>query len=124
MHEMDKYLILIFPTNCYIYRPQAKFRKGNVFTPVCQSFCSWGAVVCLRACWDTHPMGRHPTGQTPPRQTPPGRHPLGRHLGRHPLDRHPWADAPGQTPPSPVHADIDMATAADGTHPTGMHSCL
>ena len=22
-----------------------------------------------------------------------------------------------------VHAGIDMATAADGTHPTGMHSC-
>ena len=25
--------------------------------------------------------------------------------------------------PCPVHAGIDMATAADGTHPTGMHSC-
>ena len=37
--------------------------------------------------------GGTPTGQTPPRQTPPG-----------------------QTPPLP------MATAADGTHPTGMHS--
>ena len=44
---------------------------------------------------------------------------------------------PGQTPPDrhtpaqcywdtqcPVHAGIDMATAADGMHPTGMHSCL
>ena len=32
---------------------------------------------------------------------------------------------PGQThPPCPVHAGIDSATAADGTHPTGMHSCL
>ena len=31
----------------------------------------------------------------------------------------------GQThPPFPVHAGIDSATAADGTHPTGMHSCL
>ena len=30
---------------------------------------------------------------------------------------------PGQTPPCPVHAGIDVATAADGTHPTGMHSC-
>ena len=29
------------------------------------------------------------------------------------LDRHPL---PGQTPP-------EMVTAADGTHPTGMHSC-
>ena len=42
------------------------------------------------------PLGRHP-GQTP---HPPARHPLGRH-------------PPGQT-----------ATAADGTHPTGMHSCF
>ena len=50
-----------------------------------------------------HPLGRHPppfgrhsTRQTPPpRQTPPGRHPL---------------------PPA--------VTAADGTHPTGMHSCV
>ena len=61
------------------------------------------------------PRGRHPLGrrlqadtprQTPPKQTPPGRHPP----GRHPPGRHPH---PGQ-----------MATAADGTHPTGMHSCL
>ena len=37
---------------------------------------------------------------------------LGRHLpGRH----HP----PGQTPPP-----HEMATAADGRHPTGMHSCF
>ena len=27
-------------------------------------------------------------------------------------------------PPCSVHAGIDMATGADGTHPTGMHSCL
>ena len=31
---------------------------------------------------------------------------------------------PGQTPPCPVHTGIDMATAADGTNPTGMHSCF
>ena len=60
------------------YRPQKKLRKGNVFTPVCQSFCSqWEGV---------HPLGRHPNGQTPPRadtsQTVPavdGRHPTGMH---------------------------------------------
>ena len=69
------------------------------------------------------------------------------HAGIHPPSRHtPWADIPGQTPtcqvhagihtrcmlgythpqppPRPVHAGIDMATAADSTHPTGMHSCL
>ena len=26
----------------YIYRPQAKLWEGNIFTPVCQSFCSLG----------------------------------------------------------------------------------
>ena len=36
---------------------------------------------------------------------------------------------PGQTPPPPSWADSppppqQMATAVDGTHPTGMHSCL
>ena len=43
------------------------------------------------------------------------------HWGRHPvadapLGRHPQADTPLQTPLT--------ATAADGMHPTGMHSCL
>ena len=46
-----------------VYRPQTKLRKGNVFTPVCQSFCSRGGGVCLpSACWDTHPRA----GQTSP----------------------------------------------------------
>ena len=64
------------------------------------------------ACWDVHPPpGQTPTPrQTPPRQTPHGqteRHPLSRRpLGRHPL-------------PGP-----EMATAVDGTHPTGMHSYM
>ena len=60
------------------------------------------------------PMDRHPLGRHPPRQTPLGRHtPLGSHSpGQkpHPLGRHPL-------PP-------ETATAADGTHPTGMHSCF
>ena len=51
----------------------------------------------------------------------PGRHPLGRHPPRH---THPLPSACWDTPPCPLHAGIDMATAADGTHPTGMHSCL
>ena len=46
---------------------------------------------------DTPLLGTHP-GQTPLRQTPPGRH----------------------TPPGRLPSK--MATAADGTHPTGMHS--
>ena len=35
-----------------------------------------------------------------------------------PLSPPPQADTPGQTPPPPP----ELATAADGTHPTGMHS--
>ena len=71
-----------------------KLRKCNVFTSVWQEFCPQGE-------------GRYtPPWQTsPPRQTPPWTDttlPLGRH--------HP---PPGQT-----------ATAADDTHPTGIHSCF
>ena len=57
-----------------------------------------------------HPPCPVHAGIHTPRQTPP--------LERHP----PWADNPlpsacWDTPPTLT------ATAADGTHPTGMHSC-
>ena len=45
-------------TSNYFFRPQTKLRKDNVFTPVCQSFCSRGEV-------DTTP-GRHPLSRHPP----------------------------------------------------------
>ena len=43
-------------------------------------------------------------------------------LGRHSLGIHP---TPGQTPPTPGQTPPppQTVTAADGTHPTGMHSC-
>ena len=75
------------------YHPQTKLQKGNVFTSVLPGILSTGE--CLP---DT------PWADTPSWADTP--------LGRHPL-----AHAPGQTPPQ------QMATAADGTHPTGMHSC-
>ena len=83
-----------YPKNLFseFYRPQRWLWKGYVFTGVC---LSTGAGV--------HPLGRTP-GQI-------------HLLGRQP----PWADTsladtlPRQTPPQ-------MATAVDGTHPTGMHS--
>ena len=79
----------------YYNRLQTKFRKGNVFTPVCQSFCSQGGLsASVHAGIHTAP-GRPPWADTP--------------LGRHPS----LADPPLQT-----------ATAADGTHPTEMHSCF
>ena len=70
----------------------------------------------------THPTDT-PPGQTPPpcrhcpRQTPPDQTP-------------PSQTSPGQTPPPGRHPPLgrhppqQTATAADGTHPTGMHSCL
>ena len=91
--------------------------------------------VCLSACWDTH----IPWADTHP---PPDRHPpCAVHVGIHtPLpsacwDTHPLPSACWDTPPlpsacwdtpppCPVHAGIGMASAADGTHPTGMHSCF
>ena len=67
---------------------------GSLFGGVSVSIC-----LCLH-------LGRDPPGQTTPSaDTSLGRHPPGRH---HALGRHP--------PPT--------ATAAGGTHPTGMHSCL
>ena len=65
--------------------------------PKCNVFTS----VCLEFCRGVSTFGRHPPGQT--RQTPP------------------WqADTP-----TPWQADTPQHTdsAADGTHPTGMHSC-
>ena len=54
------------------------------------------------------PWSRHPPGAgTPPRAGTP--------LG---------AGTPKQAPPGPgTPVGAEMATAADGTHPTGMHSC-
>ena len=37
----------IFGYMLHIYRPQKKLRKGNVFTPICQSFCSRGGGACV-----------------------------------------------------------------------------
>ena len=54
------------------------------------------------------PQSRHPLGaDTPQEQTPP--------RSRHPQE---------QTPPlEQTHPPRQTATAADGTHPTGVHSC-
>ena len=76
--------------------PATKLRQGNIFTGVCQSFCSRGLGVGVYA--SVH-AGIHPP-DTPwadirwadtPWQTPPGRH-------------RPWADSPqADTPPRGRH---------------------
>ena len=56
------------------YRPQRSCGQGNIFTPVCHSFCSQGG----RGSASVHagipaPLSRHPPKQTPPpEQTPLG----------------------------------------------------
>ena len=102
----------------------------------------WGGVHIPQS--DTHTsLGRHPLGQT---HTPLGRHPLGQthtHTwtdtppGQTPIDRHsPGQTTPRQTPPGQTHTSLgqtlprtdtsphsETASAVDGTHPAGMHSC-
>ena len=93
--------------------------EGNVFTPVCHSVHGGG---CLPQCMlgYTHTLADTPLEQTPPWADPPGadtprsRHPPTRTLGsRHPL---------GADTPCAVHA-VRHGQQADGTHPTGMHTC-
>ena len=69
----------------------------------------------------TPPGSRPPTRSRPPKEQPP-------HRG---ADTPPGADPPEQNPQEQTHrrgADTSppqqMATAADSTHPTGMHSCF
>ena len=42
------------------YRPQTKLRKGNVFTPVCQSFCLQRGVCPVHARIHPPSLGRQP----------------------------------------------------------------
>ena len=117
------------------YRPQ---RRLCFYTFL--SFCPQGW--CLPQCM----LGYHlPEADTPPERTPPpgSRHPFQKQTpqSRHPCrSRHPaGTDTPlgadtlqsrntprEQTPPReqtlPTPHNPETAAAADGTHPTGMHS--
>ena len=68
-----------------------KLRQGNIFTGVCQSFCSGGVStsvhVGIHTPWQVHPLARYtPQGRyTPKAGTPPGKytplpHPREAHL--------------------------------------------
>ena len=127
-----------------------KLWEGNVFTPVCQSFCSRGGGgevsqhamdrdVCIPACNGVSasgsrgctPLDRHPLSRHPPRQTHKS---LGRHTTPETDTTTQTDTPPGQTPypqtppgqrhpPRQTPTPPKMATEAGGTHPTGMHSC-
>ena len=74
------------------------------------SVCPQGVGVCPSACWDTPPGPKADTPGTKSR--PPGT------KSRHPPDQKQTSPRDQrQTPPR------QTATAVDGTHPTGMHSC-
>ena len=80
----------------------------------------------------SHSVNKGSVCQTPPGRHPPGRHPQADTPRQTPLDRHPWTDTPilgrhplplGRHPRADTPPSQQMATAADGTLPTGMHSC-
>ena len=106
--EQNETLVKTLPCHNYIadgkyIKTQSDFNE-SIFT-VCNSSCGKVMFSQVSVCpqgGGVHPLGRHPPGQ---RHT---------HTSRHPSA---WAD----TPPPPRW---QMVTAADGTHPTGMHSCL
>ena len=75
-------------------------RKGYVFTGVCLSTGGKGG----RGVYI--PWAYHPRQISPPPAITPGQ--------THPTQTPAWADPPPD----------QTATAADGTHPTGMHSCF
>ena len=67
-------------TNTYFLLSAMKLRQGNVFTHVCQSFCSRGCLPqsMLGYTPSRYPLGRYiPWAGTPPGQVPPRQeHPL------------------------------------------------
>ena len=98
------------------YRPQCSC--GKVLFSQASVILFTGGGVTAR-----HSLGRKSLtfpGQTPARQTPlpHADTPLGRQTPH--LPPSPRAD----TLPPGRHPSQKMATAADGTHPTGMYSCL
>ena len=100
-----------FITEIVIVTVRNEVAKVMFFTGICLSTGGWG---CLPQCM----LGYHPARSRHPPSRPPGAD------TPHP----PRADTPReQTPPpreqTPPPPPRDTATAADGTHPAGMHSC-
>ena len=144
LHFIDKLLKIntfLFGTKIFTARKRS-LGQGNIFSSVCQEFCTRGGV-CLSAYWDTTPPPHQAKGPgTPLEQTPPGpgtpragtaptleqtcpqtRHPP---PNRYPQSRHPQEQAPPPSrhpPPScAVHAGR-YGQQAGGMHPTGMQCC-
>ena len=120
----DSYSIYYIQKHTKLLSSATKLQQSNIFTGICQSFCSGG---CLPQCmlgytfWEGTPPGQvHPLAGTHP---PPGRHtPRQVHpqAGTPPRQVHLWQVHPppwaGTPPPT-------MVSAVDSMHPTGMLSC-
>ena len=120
---------------------------GDIFAPVCHSVHREGEVpgqvppgrytpLAGTPLCQVHPQQVHPlwAGTPPLAGTPPTRYtPLARYIpqagtppwaGTPPSQVHPKAGTPGQVhTPGAVHAGR-YGQQADGTNPTGMHSCF
>ena len=106
-----RHFCIEFTQQIVYYRPQRSCGQGNIFTPVCHSFCSQGGSASVHAGIPPPRPGRPPqTRLTPPRDQadPPG-------TRQTPLDQ---ADPPGpgrhppgtrQTPPGPGRPHRDQA---------------
>ena len=85
----DEESLIVKSPNLYYYRPQRSCGQGNIFTPVCHSFCSQGGgSASVHAGMPPPPR---PPGAAPLEQTPPGSRP--------PPEQTPRPDPPDQTPP-------------------------
>ena len=98
----------IYLIQYHIYRPQRSCGQGNIFTPVCHSFCSqgWGSA-SVHAGIPT-PLGADPPGPgRPPREQthPPG-------PGRPPWEQthHPPPPRPGRPPKRQKHPPRPLPT--------------
>ena len=117
------------PRKTNFYYPQTKLREGNVFTPVCQSFCSEGGGGSAQPPYADLGIGQTPLDADPLAD-------LGG-VGQTPLDGEPprWTPPPEQTTScmqTPPHADPpwmkphppEIRQQAGSTHPTGMYTCF
>ena len=87
------------------YGSQTKLRKGNVFTPVSQSFCSQGVYLSMH--WADSPLADTPRADTP-RQTPPPSACWDTHTppAQCMLDTHPLPSYPPTPPRMPLQRTV------------------
>ena len=129
-----------------IYRPKRSFGQGNIFTPVCHSFCSQGGYPSM-PCRSV-PMGSCPGGSPifqgslkffwgSPIFLGGGGFPICQGVSnfsggglRGDPPQFFWGDfffdfwfLWGYHPPPPWDQTLEYGQRSAGTHPTGMHSC-